>query len=74
MNDLGLLSAHLLAVDPVFNAVPGYQGELLALALDLARRLLPAFDTPTGIPFGAVNLMRGVPPGEVCILYFLLVC
>lgn len=29
--------------------IPSYDDELLHLAEDLARRLLPAFDTPTGI-------------------------
>lgn len=29
--------------------VPSYDDELLHLAEDLARRMLPAFDTPTGI-------------------------
>lgn len=29
--------------------VPDYSGELLVLAEDLGRRLLPAFDTPTGM-------------------------
>ncbi|KAJ1569024.1 alpha mannosidase-like protein [Cladochytrium tenue] len=48
----GLLSAHQLASDPhstVF--LPWYKAELLDLALDLGRRLLPAFKTPTGIPY-----------------------
>ena len=40
--------------------VPGYKGGLLDLAADLGSRLLPAFDTPTGIPYGAVNLNSGV--------------
>lgn len=29
--------------------IPTYDNQLLNLAEDLARRLLPAFDTPTGI-------------------------
>lgn len=29
--------------------VPSYDNQLLNLAVDLGRRLLPAFDTPTGI-------------------------
>jgi hypothetical protein len=41
-----------------------YDGSLLTLALDLGRRLLPAFATPTGIPYGTVNLRHGVPRGE----------
>ncbi|BBG92416.1 Glycosyl hydrolase family 47 protein [Prunus dulcis] len=40
--------------------IPTYNNELLNLAEDLARRLLPAFDTPSGIPFGSVNLMHGI--------------
>jgi mannosidase alpha-like ER degradation enhancer 2 len=45
-----------------------YDGaHLLALAVDLGRRLLPAFDTPTGIPYGTVNLRHGVPSGETPI-------
>lgn len=62
----GLLSAHLLATDPslgIYNAShflrdegSGYHGELLGLATDLGSRLLPAFNTKTGIPYGTVNL------------------
>ncbi|CAM9824254.1 unnamed protein product, partial [Ectocarpus sp. 8 AP-2014] len=44
-----------------------YDGELLVLAERLGRRLLPAFKTPTGIPYGTVNLKRGVPKGETTI-------
>ncbi|KAJ4982894.1 glycosyl hydrolase family 47, partial [Stagonosporopsis vannaccii] len=38
-----------------------YDGQLLRLAADLATRLLPAFDTPTGLPYPRVNLRHGVP-------------
>ncbi|KAH9682332.1 alpha-mannosidase I MNS4 [Citrus sinensis] len=44
--------------------IPSYDNQLLNLAEDLARRLLPAFDTPTGIPFGSVNLLHGVDEHE----------
>jgi hypothetical protein len=37
---------------------------LLRLAIDMGNRLLPAFDTATGIPYGTVNLHSGVPKGE----------
>jgi hypothetical protein len=47
--------------------VEGYDGGLLRLALDLGTRLLPAFATPTGIPFGAINLRRGVAANESSI-------
>lgn len=71
----GLLSAHLFAVDdelglmePHANlATGGYDDELLRLALDLGARLLPAFDTATGIPYGTVNLAYGVPEGETAV-------
>ena len=45
----GLLSAHHACGDPV----------LLAKARDLADRLLPAFDTPTGMPYRYINLKTG---------------
>ena len=45
----GLLSAHHACGDAV----------LLERAHDLAQRLLPAFDTPTGLPWGVVNLKTG---------------
>ncbi len=45
----GLLSAYQLDGDPRF----------LAQARDLADRLMPAFDTPTGIPWVRVNLQTG---------------
>lgn len=38
-----------------------YDGQLLRLAMDLGKRLLPAFYTPTGLPYPRVNLRRGVP-------------
>ena len=48
----GLLSAHLLAQDPVRGPLlmpGGYDGGLLVLAEELGRRLLPAFTaSPTG--------------------------
>ncbi len=45
----GLLSAYQLTGDARF----------LALADDLGRRLLPAFDSPTGMPYRFVNLRTG---------------
>jgi mannosidase alpha-like ER degradation enhancer 2 len=45
-----------------------YDGKhLLELAHDLGRRLLPAFNTRTGIPYGTVNLRNGVPSDETPI-------
>jgi mannosidase alpha-like ER degradation enhancer 1 len=37
---------------------------MLELALDLGKRLLPAFDTPTGLPYARVNLRHGVESRE----------
>jgi len=44
-----------------------YDGILLTLAHDMGRRLLPAFNTKTGIPYGTVNLLYGVPHGETTV-------
>ena len=49
----GLLSAYQLTGDP----------RLLALAEDLGRRLLPVFDSPTGMPYVNVNLRTGKTSG-----------
>ena len=52
----GLLAAYTLT----------YDGLYLARAQDLADRLLPAFDTPSGLPHANVNLARreGVPNAD----------
>eukprot|EP01083_Nonionella_stella_P125911 380889_1 len=67
-----LLSAHLLALpsSPAGDefVVPEYDGELAGLAVDLGERMLKAFDTETGLPFGTVNLRHGVPEGETSIV------
>ncbi|XP_067856379.1 ER degradation-enhancing alpha-mannosidase-like protein 2 isoform X2 [Heptranchias perlo] len=62
----GLLSAHLLSKEGGIEVEPGWpcSGPLLRLAEEAARRLLPAFQTPTGMPYGTVNLMNGVNPSE----------
>jgi Glycosyl hydrolase family 47/PA domain len=41
-----------------------YDGLLLELAHDLGKRMVPAFQTKTGIPYGTVNLVDGIPNGE----------
>ena len=65
----GLLAAHLLARRCGVEVEPGWpcNGPLLRMAEDVATRLLPAFDTETGMPFGTVNLRHGVPKGETPI-------
>uniref|UniRef100_A0A8C7DCU8 alpha-1,2-Mannosidase n=1 Tax=Oncorhynchus kisutch TaxID=8019 RepID=A0A8C7DCU8_ONCKI len=62
----GLLSAHLLSKRAGMEVEPGWpcSGPLLRMAEDAARKLLPAFQTPTGMPYGTVNLLRGVNPTE----------
>ncbi|KAK5864093.1 hypothetical protein PBY51_001061 [Eleginops maclovinus] len=62
----GLLSAHLLAGRAGMQLEPGWpcSGPLLRMAEDAARKLLPAFQTPTGMPYGTVNLLKGVSPTE----------
>jgi ER degradation enhancer, mannosidase alpha-like 2 len=51
----GLLSSYELTNDP----------RLLALAQDLGDRLMPAFDSPTGMPYVFVNLKTAAVRGEV---------
>ncbi|KZV75403.1 glycoside hydrolase family 47 protein [Peniophora sp. CONT] len=61
----GLLSAHIFANQtgqPFF--LPWYRGELLELAHDLGERFLPAFNTPTGLPYARINLRHGLVKGE----------
>ncbi|KAJ3190556.1 hypothetical protein HK101_008606 [Irineochytrium annulatum] len=59
----GLLSAHVMAaLDPVISA--SYDWSLLDRAIEVGDRLVVAFDTPTGLPYGTVNLLRGVNEDE----------
>ncbi|EPY51452.1 alpha mannosidase-like protein [Schizosaccharomyces cryophilus OY26] len=61
----GLLSGHIFASNPEYGfQLPGYNNELLDFATELGERLLPAFRTPTEIPFARINLMKGVSPEE----------
>ncbi|KAJ0048547.1 hypothetical protein Pint_15380 [Pistacia integerrima] len=61
----GLVSAHMLATDSANRLVQGsYRNQLLTLAEDLGRRFLPAFDTPTGLPYAWINLKYGVTENE----------
>lgn len=62
----GLLSAHLLSKRAGMEVEVGWpcSGPLLRMAEDAARKLLPAFQTPTGMPYGTVNLLKGVNPTE----------
>jgi mannosidase alpha-like ER degradation enhancer 2 len=51
----GLLSSYQITGDK----------RLLDLADDLGRRLLPVFDSPTGLPYKYVNLKSGKTSGEI---------
>lgn len=48
---------------------PGWpcNGPLLRLAEQVAQKLIVAFDTTTGMPYGTINFKSGVPPGETSI-------
>ncbi|KAF9469122.1 alpha mannosidase-like protein [Collybia nuda] len=61
----GLLSGHIYAnqTGQPFH-IPWYRGELLDMAYDLGNRLLPAFSTPTGLPYARINLRHGLSKGE----------
>lgn len=75
----GLLSAHILAKSiqdesdmsirhlnvTTRQQLSWYKSEMLDLAEDLGRRLLPAFDTKTGIPHPRVNLKHGLNTEEL---------
>ena len=41
-----------------------HQPRMLEMALDMADRLMPAFETATGMPYARVNLRYGVEYGE----------
>lgn len=61
----GLLSAHQLSVYLRESDVE-YDGKfLLEKAIDLADRLIPAFDTATGIPYHVIHLQHGVQKNEI---------
>ncbi|KAJ9583999.1 hypothetical protein L9F63_021669, partial [Diploptera punctata] len=58
----GLLSGHILAeyLQQRAGILRWYRGELLQVARDLGYRLLPAFNTTTGIPHARINLRYGL--------------
>jgi mannosidase alpha-like ER degradation enhancer 1 len=53
----GLLSAHQFAISKYNPNHTTYEGGLLTMARELGNRLLPAFESPTGLPY---------PRGEFC--------
>jgi len=62
----GLISGHVSLIYLRNNHFPNrfnwYKNELLLKAKDLAVRLLPAFNTTTGLPMSRINLKYGVTP------------
>ncbi|KAL1502333.1 hypothetical protein ABEB36_007489 [Hypothenemus hampei] len=66
----GLLSAHILAalLQQRDGMLTWYKGELLNMAKDVGYRLLPAFNTTTGIPYSRVNLRYGIKSDRIELL------
>ncbi|KAG4081287.1 glycoside hydrolase [Neocallimastix lanati (nom. inval.)] len=62
----GLLSGHLFAISDDYGVkLDNYNNELLDLAYNLGKRLLPAFEYyKSEIPLTRVNLKKGVLPNE----------
>uniref|UniRef100_T1IVL0 alpha-1,2-Mannosidase n=1 Tax=Strigamia maritima TaxID=126957 RepID=T1IVL0_STRMM len=58
----GLLSGHVLIIylQEKLQKLLWYKGQLLDMAKDLGYRLLPAFNTSTGIPHPRINLRYGL--------------
>ncbi|XP_054713818.1 ER degradation-enhancing alpha-mannosidase-like protein 3 [Uloborus diversus] len=58
----GLLSGHILGsyLQENLNRMHWYRGELLNMARDLGFRLVPAFNTTTGVPHPRINLRYGL--------------
>ncbi|KAK4470246.1 hypothetical protein MN116_005819 [Schistosoma mekongi] len=66
----GLISAHLLSRRAGFEIEPSWpcSGALLRQAEIFANKLLPAFNTPTGMPYGTINFkLGGVPINETTV-------
>ena len=58
----GLLGAHFAAValkEKGHRQLDWYDGELLTMSEELGRRLLPAFNTSTGLPYPKVCAHAG---------------
>ncbi|XP_069121333.1 ER degradation-enhancing alpha-mannosidase-like protein 3 [Argopecten irradians] len=58
----GLLGGHVVAtfLKKKKKSMDWYNDELLSMAKEVGYRLLPAFNTTTGIPFSRVNLKHGI--------------
>ncbi|XP_038063817.1 ER degradation-enhancing alpha-mannosidase-like protein 3 [Patiria miniata] len=62
----GLLGGHVVASDLQARGkgMQWYRDELLEMARDIGYRLLPAFNTSTGMPYPRVNLKYGLGKGR----------
>ncbi|CAK5074444.1 unnamed protein product [Meloidogyne enterolobii] len=62
----GLISAHLMSLlvkqREDKQRMEWYSDQLLKMATDLADRLLPAFNSTSGVPYSRVNLKKGLLP------------
>ena len=56
----GHVLSSLLQSQPQHGVMAWYRGELLNMAVDCANRLLPAFNSSTGLPYPRVNLRTGL--------------
>eukprot|EP00095_Tigriopus_kingsejongensis_P009960 maker-scaffold17_size721972-snap-gene-1.25 protein:Tk09960 transcript:maker-scaffold17_size721972-snap-gene-1.25-mRNA-1 annotation:"er degradation-enhancing alpha-mannosidase-like 3" len=63
----GLLASHVLTefVQNRYGEMSWYKGELLNMALDIGYRLLPAFNSSTGLPHPRVNLRYGIKSNKI---------
>ncbi len=55
----GLLGGHAMALDFAYQGKMKYDNCLLRFAKTLGDKLIPAFNTSTGIPFSRINLKTG---------------
>nr|XP_054769385.1 ER degradation-enhancing alpha-mannosidase-like protein 3 [Lytechinus pictus] len=62
----GLLGGHIAAIDLQEHRgiMEWYKDELLQMAKEVGYRLLPAFNTTTGVPYPKVNLRHGLGKGR----------
>ncbi|XP_076352993.1 ER degradation-enhancing alpha-mannosidase-like protein 3 [Tachypleus tridentatus] len=66
----GLLSGHIFSsyLQDKLNHMHWYRGELLNMAKELGYRLLPAFNTTTGVPHPRINLKYGLKSPKLGVL------
>lgn len=70
----GLLGGHVAALALIeydSSRMSWYNNELLNMAVELGNRLLPAFNTTTGLPFPHINLRTGQPEPIVSFHQFI---